>query len=52
MGESPLSSERDARDNAEWLRRAISAAQLGTWEWDVQSGKVLTQRIRELLARR
>jgi PAS domain S-box-containing protein len=36
MAESPQS--------AEWLRRALSAARLGTWEWDIASGRVIWSR--------
>lgn len=44
MAESPVSSGRDPRENAEWLRRALSAARVGTWEWDVPSGRVTWSR--------
>src|SRR5512142_2157861 len=44
MAEPPASSERDPRESAEWLRRALSAARLGTWEWDVRSGRVTWSR--------
>lgn len=44
MAEPPASSGRDPRESAEWLRRALSAARLGTWEWDVQSGRVTWSR--------
>jgi PAS domain S-box-containing protein len=40
MAEPPASSERDPRETNEWLRRALSAARLGTWEWDIGSGGV------------
>jgi PAS domain S-box-containing protein len=35
-----VSSGRDPRESAEWLRRALSAGRLGTWEWDIKGGKV------------
>jgi PAS domain S-box-containing protein len=44
MAEPPASSERDPRETNEWLRRALSAARLGTWEWDIKSGRVLWSR--------
>jgi two-component system cell cycle sensor histidine kinase/response regulator CckA len=44
MAEPPASSARDPRETSEWLRRALSAARLGTWEWDVRSGKVTWSR--------
>jgi PAS domain S-box-containing protein len=44
MAEPPASSSRDPRESAEWLRRALSAARLGTWEWDVPSGRVIWSR--------
>jgi PAS domain S-box-containing protein len=40
MAEPPASSERDPRESNEWLRRALSAARLGTWEWDIKTGRV------------
>src|SRR6188768_4275312 len=44
MAEPPVSSGRDPRESAEWLRRALSAARLGTWEWDVRAGRVTWSR--------
>ena len=44
MAESPVSSGRDQRESAEWLRRALSAARLGTWEFDVRARKVTWSR--------
>jgi two-component system, cell cycle sensor histidine kinase and response regulator CckA len=44
MAEPPVSSGRDPRENAEWLRRALSAARLGTWEWDMRTGRVAWSR--------
>src|SRR6188768_2608434 len=44
MAEPPVSSGRDPRESAEWLRRALSAARLGTWEWDVRAGRVAWSR--------
>src|SRR3954464_15340282 len=44
MAESPASSGRDPRESAEWVRRALSAARLGTWEWDIKSGQVTWSR--------
>jgi len=44
MGDSPASSERDPRETNEWLRRALSAARLGTWEWDIKSGRATWSR--------
>jgi two-component system cell cycle sensor histidine kinase/response regulator CckA len=44
MAEPPASSGRDPRETTEWLRRALSAGQLGTWEWDVKSGTVTWSR--------
>ena len=44
MAEPPVSSGRDPRESAEWLRRALSAARVGTWEWDVPSGRVTWSR--------
>jgi|GEM_PF-6205656 len=44
MAEPPVSSGRDPRESAEWLRRALSAAQLGTWEWDLRTGHVTWSR--------
>jgi two-component system, cell cycle sensor histidine kinase and response regulator CckA len=40
MAEPPASSERDPRESNEWLRRALRSARLGTWEWDIKSGRV------------
>jgi two-component system, cell cycle sensor histidine kinase and response regulator CckA len=44
MAEPPLSSARDPRETTEWLRRALSAARLGTWEWDIKAGRVTWSR--------
>jgi two-component system cell cycle sensor histidine kinase/response regulator CckA len=44
MAEPPASSNRDPRESNEWLRRALSAGRLGTWEWDLKSGKVTWSR--------
>jgi PAS domain S-box-containing protein len=44
MAEPPVSSGRDPRETAEWLRRALSAARVGTWEWDLASGRVTWSR--------
>ena len=44
MAEPPVSSGRDPRESAEWLRRALSAARLGTWEWDIRTGRVAWSR--------
>jgi two-component system, cell cycle sensor histidine kinase and response regulator CckA len=44
MAELPASSERDARETSEWLRRALSAARVGTWEFDLASGRVTWSR--------
>ena len=44
MAEPPVSSGRDPRESAEWLRRALSAARLGTWEFDVRAGRVTWSR--------
>ena len=44
MAEPPVSSSRDQRESAEWLRRALSAGRLGTWEFDLRSGKVTWSR--------
>src|SRR6478609_9292728 len=44
MGDLPAPSERDPRETNEWLRRALSAARLGTWEWDVKSGRAIWSR--------
>ncbi len=44
MAEPPASSGRDPRESSEWLRRALSAARLGTWEWDLKSGRVIWSR--------
>src|SRR5690349_20241410 len=44
MGQPPASSSRDPRENSEWLSRALSAARLGTWEWDIPSGAVTWSR--------
>jgi two-component system, cell cycle sensor histidine kinase and response regulator CckA len=44
MGESPASSARDPRESSEWLRRALSAARLGTWEWNIRTGAVTWSR--------
>jgi two-component system, cell cycle sensor histidine kinase and response regulator CckA len=39
-----VSSGRDPRESAEWLRRALSAARLGTWEYDVRAQRVTWSR--------
>ena len=44
MAEPPVSSSRDQRESAEWLRRALSAGRLGTWELDIATGKVTWSR--------
>jgi two-component system, cell cycle sensor histidine kinase and response regulator CckA len=44
MAESPVSSGREPRESTEWLRRALSAGRLGTWEWDIKTGKVIWSR--------
>jgi two-component system cell cycle sensor histidine kinase/response regulator CckA len=44
MAEPPASFGRDPRESAEWLRRALSAGRLGTWEWDIRSGAVTWSR--------
>jgi PAS domain S-box-containing protein len=44
MSDPPKSSERDPRETMEWLLRALSAARLGTWEWDVKSDRVIWSR--------
>jgi two-component system cell cycle sensor histidine kinase/response regulator CckA len=44
MAEPPASSGRDPRESTEWLRRALSAARLGTWEWDIKAGRVTWSR--------
>ena len=44
MAESPVSSARNPRESTEWLRRALSAGRLGTWEWDLTSGHVTWSR--------
>jgi two-component system, cell cycle sensor histidine kinase and response regulator CckA len=41
MSEPPVSSDRECN---EWLGRALSAARLGTWQWDVASGRVTWSR--------
>jgi PAS domain S-box-containing protein len=33
-------AEEEARSTAESLRFALAAAHMGTWEWDIQSGRV------------
>jgi two-component system cell cycle sensor histidine kinase/response regulator CckA len=40
MAEPPASSGRDPRESTEWLRRALSAGRLGTWEWDIKAARV------------
>ncbi len=40
MPEPPPPIEPPPRDTTEWLRRALSAGRLGTWEWDVAQGAV------------
>src|SRR6478609_2004401 len=44
MADSPASSGRHAVEPSEWLRRALAAGRLGTWEWDVPSGRVTWSR--------
>ncbi len=44
MAEPPKSADRDPRETTEWLRRALSAARLGTWEWDIKSNRVIWSR--------
>ncbi len=44
MAEPPVSSGRDPRETAEWLRRALSAARVGTWEFDIRAGTVTWSR--------
>src|SRR5688572_18176651 len=44
MAEPPASSVRDPRESNEWLRRALSAGRLGSWEWDIRSGVVTWSR--------
>jgi two-component system, cell cycle sensor histidine kinase and response regulator CckA len=44
MADPPASSNRDPRESNEWLRRALSAGRLGTWEWDLKTGKVTWSR--------
>jgi two-component system cell cycle sensor histidine kinase/response regulator CckA len=44
MADSPASSGRNAVEPSEWLRRALAAARVGTWEWDVPSGRVTWSR--------
>ncbi len=44
MAEPPVSSGRDPRESTEWLRRALSAGRLGTWEWDLKTGAVTWSR--------
>lgn len=44
MAESPVSSAGNDRESSEWLRRALSAGRLGTWEWDVRQNKVTWSR--------
>jgi PAS domain S-box-containing protein len=39
-----VSSGREPRESTEWLRRALSAGRLGTWEWDIKTGKVTWSR--------
>ncbi len=40
----PTPPGRDPLETAEWLKRALSAARLGTWEWDVPRGTVVWSR--------
>ncbi|RYZ07235.1 MAG: PAS domain-containing hybrid sensor histidine kinase/response regulator [Myxococcales bacterium] len=40
MADLPASSERSPDFAPDWLHRALSAARLGTWQWDVASGRV------------
>jgi PAS domain S-box-containing protein len=40
MAESPVSSGRDPHESGNWLKRALSAGRLGTWEWDLRLNKV------------
>ena len=44
MADPPVSSTRDPRESTEWLRRALSAGRLGTWEWDVRANQVIWSR--------
>jgi len=44
MAERPVSSAQQPRESTDWLRRALSAGRLGTWEWDVKSGRVTWSR--------
>jgi two-component system, cell cycle sensor histidine kinase and response regulator CckA len=44
MAEPPASSGNNARESTEWLRRALAAGRLGTWEWDIRSGVVTWSR--------
>jgi two-component system, cell cycle sensor histidine kinase and response regulator CckA len=44
MSEPPVSSGRELRESTEWLRRALAAARLGTWQYDVRSGRVTWSR--------
>jgi two-component system, cell cycle sensor histidine kinase and response regulator CckA len=44
MGQPPASSSRQPRESSEWLSRALSAARLGTWEWDIPTGVVTWSR--------
>jgi two-component system, cell cycle sensor histidine kinase and response regulator CckA len=41
MADPPEPFEPSQRRAADWLRRALSAARLGTWRWDIASGRVV-----------
>jgi PAS domain S-box-containing protein len=34
------SANRELMDNEEWLRLALAVAQVATWDWDLQTGKM------------
>jgi two-component system, cell cycle sensor histidine kinase and response regulator CckA len=40
MADSPASSARPPETAPDWLHRALSAARLGTWQWEIASGRV------------
>ncbi len=41
MADSPASSDRPSQSNPDFLHRALSAARVGTWQWDIGSGRVV-----------